>query len=224
MNNTATVVALVEGMTEKIFIQKIISPHLAQKNIFMTPILFSKPGEKGGDVKFDRAKNDIGLHLKQRVDTYLTTFFDFYGVGNDWPGYADAKRLRDPREKAACINQATQCKVGELFSEFHPGKRFIPFVAVHEFEALLFSDPRVLAEHLQIEKSRIDAIIAECGNPEAINDSILTAPSKRLATLCDRFKKTTTGIAVAHQIGLSKIREKCPVFADWLTSLECLHV
>ena len=63
MNESAEIVALVEGKTEGIFISKLLAPHLARLNVYMTPIIISKPGEKGGDVRFGRVKNDIGLHL-----------------------------------------------------------------------------------------------------------------------------------------------------------------
>ncbi|MDR2849621.1 MAG: DUF4276 family protein [Verrucomicrobiota bacterium] len=220
---SVTVVALVEGRTEEIFIQSVVSPHLAQRNIFIMPILFSKPGEKGGDVKFARAQNDIGLHLKQRQDTYLTTFFDFYGVaGQDWPGYGKAVGLPTPEGKAACINAATRRKVNALFGDFRPERRFIPFVAVHEFEALLFSDPAVLASHLHVSQAKIEAILSDCGSPEAINQSPQTAPSKRLKQMSGRFKKTTTGIEIVRRIGLAKIRARCPLFGQWLSAMEGL--
>jgi hypothetical protein len=51
-----------------------MSPYLAEKRIYITPIIISKPGQKGGDVRFARVRNDIGLHLKQRHDSYLTLF------------------------------------------------------------------------------------------------------------------------------------------------------
>jgi len=82
MNDYAEIVALVEGATEKIFITDILVPFLALQHIFMTPIILSKPGQKGGDVRFARVKNDIELHLKQRHATYLTLFVDFYGIKN----------------------------------------------------------------------------------------------------------------------------------------------
>jgi len=59
MSNCVEIVAIVEGKTEEIFIKNILQPHLANKNIFITPIIVSKPGQKGGDVKFSRVKNDI---------------------------------------------------------------------------------------------------------------------------------------------------------------------
>jgi hypothetical protein len=69
----------------------------------------------------------------------------------------------------------------------------------------------------------IDDILRECREPENINDSSITAPSKRLDILSNnRFKKTTTGITIAKEIGLQKIREKCPIFNEWLTKIENL--
>ena len=86
MSNYIEIVVLVEGKTEQIFIHDIVSPYLAGKGIYITPIIISKPGQKGGDVKFSRVKNDVGLHLKQRDDTFLTLFVDYYGIKRDWPG------------------------------------------------------------------------------------------------------------------------------------------
>jgi hypothetical protein len=222
MNKIAEVVALVEGPTEQAFIRDIIAPHLAASNVFMTPIILSKPGEKGGDVRFARAQNDIGLHLKQRYDTYLTMFIDFYGVRGDWPGLDQARRQTTAAGKAKKLNEATMQKVLELFSDQRPDKRFIPHVAVHEFEALLFSDPEILSTQLQVSKSQIERVLAECGTPEEIDDSPQTAPSKRLEDLAKRFKKTTTGITIAKSIGLNRMREKCPIFAAWLKQMENL--
>lgn len=222
MNSYAEVVTLVEGRTEKIFIAEILAPYLAGKGVFMTPIVISKSGQKGGDVRFSRVQNDIELHLKQRNNTYLTTFIDFYGIKSDWPGLSDAKKQATPYSKAKMINNATQQRVKELYGENDSDRRFISYVAMHEFEALLFSGPEKLAEVLQVSRSKIDKIINECGEPENIDDSPNTAPSKRLETLCVGFRKTSKGIAIVKAIGLNGIREMCPVFNNWLTTLENL--
>ncbi|ETR66429.1 MAG: hypothetical protein OMM_12805 [Candidatus Magnetoglobus multicellularis str. Araruama] len=92
MNNYAEIVVLVEGKTEQIFIQNIVAPTLFEKHIFMTPIIISKPGQKGGDIKFSRVINDINIHLKQRADTFLTLFIDFYGIPKDWPALKEDKK------------------------------------------------------------------------------------------------------------------------------------
>jgi hypothetical protein len=222
VSNFVEIMAIVEGRTEQIFIQDMVGPFLATQGIYMRPVLISKPGQKGGDVKFARAKNDIGLHLKQRKDTFLTLFVDYYGLKSDWPGREEAKTKSLPGEKAEVINNATKDQVNALFADYDSDRRFIPYICIHEFEALLFSEPAILASRLHVPQKRIDKILSECKAPEKIDDSPDSAPSKRLESLSDRFKKTTTGIAVAKAIGLPKIRAKCPVFDAWLTEVEKL--
>jgi len=222
MSNCVEIVAIVEGKSEEIFIKDIIQPYLAAKSIFITPIIASKPGQKGGDVTFARVKNDIERHLKQRSDTYITLFVDFYGIKSDWPGITDTDGVPGPKGKSELVNLATTKKVVEHFGEQGAETRFIPYISMYEFEALLFSDPAVLARKLQISESKINAIITECGEPENIDNSPATAPSKRLKSLSHRFRKTTIGIAILKEIGLPAIREKCPIFDGWVTTLESI--
>ena len=224
MNKYVQIVVLVEGKTEQIFILDLVSPYLAHRGIYITPIQISKPGQKGGDVKFSRVQNDIGMHLKQRPDTYLTLFIDYYGINFDWPGLAKAKEKSTPAAKAAQVNAATKSKVNDLFENLDSARRFIPYIAMYEFEALFFSGPDQLAEQLQVPRKSIEKILELCGEPEQINDSQHTAPSKQLENLTSRFKKTSTGIAVAKAIGLPEIRKHCPIFDGWLTEIEGLKV
>jgi hypothetical protein len=107
MSSYAEVVVLVEGPTEQRFVKHLLAPYLADRSVYLTPIILDKPGERGGDVKFARAKNDIGRHLKQRRDTWITLLVDYYGIRGDWPGYAESKRQIDHTQKAAIMNQAT---------------------------------------------------------------------------------------------------------------------
>jgi len=220
MSNYVEIMAIVEGKTEEIFIKDILQPYLANNNIFLSPVIVSKPGQKGGDVKFARVKNDIERFLKQRPDTYLTLFVDFYGLNSDWPGIVAAEGISGPKKKSEFVNQATMREVVDRFGKQNAEKRFIPYIAMYEFEALLFSSPAILARKLQVEESQIISIIKECGEPENIDNSPVTAPSKRLESLSRRFRKTTTGIAILKEIGLSVIREKCPIFDSWVTTLE----
>jgi hypothetical protein len=120
------------------------------------------------------------------------------------------------------MNQATAEQVQQLFPEQNQSSRFIPYVSMYEIEALYFSDPTCLAEKLGVDQRHIDAILVECEEPEKINDHSTKAPSKRLETLSDRFKKTSTGIAIAIEMGIDKMREECPLFDSWLKKLESL--
>ena len=78
MSSHVEVVVLVEGPTEQRLVKQVLGPYMAERMVFLTPIILDKPGEKGGDVKFARARNDIGKHLKQRDDTYVTLLVDYY--------------------------------------------------------------------------------------------------------------------------------------------------
>ncbi|MBW6512030.1 MAG: DUF4276 family protein [Desulfuromonadaceae bacterium] len=223
MSNFIEVITIVEGKTEEIFIKSLLQPYLAKKMIFMTPTQVSKPGQKGGDVRFERVKKDLAIHLKQRADTYLTTLVDFYGV-REWPGIDLVPAKAPPAKIAEIINDATQAAVVDLFAKQQAKRRFIPHMVIHEFEALLFSDSASLATELDIAEEKVKAVLKECGEPEAINNSPVTAPSKRLDgwSMNGEFPKTTTGITVARNIGIQKMREQCPLFNAWLQRFEAI--
>ena len=223
MSKRIEVVALAEGRTEEIFIKSLLAPYLARAGVYMTTTILTKPGQNGGDVRFSRAKNDIERHLKQRRETWLTLLVDYYGIKSDWPGYKESKREPQPVSKARVMNEATRKRVNELFKAQNSERRFIPYVSMFEFEALLFSDAKILAQKLNVQLKDVAKILSKCGEPEKINDKSQTAPSKRLEALSGRFKKTTTGISVAQEIGIDKMRGSCPIFNEWITQLENLN-
>ncbi|MFK5953861.1 MAG: DUF4276 family protein [Desulfobacterium sp.] len=225
MSNYIEVMVIVEGKTEEIFINSMVQPYLAPKNIFIRATQITKPGQKGGDVRFARVKRDLAIHLRQRKETYVTIFVDYYGIKHDWPGLDSVREGATPKQIARTINHATKAMAVELFAKENAENRFIPFIAVHEFEALLFSDPALLSSHLEVRLSDINAVLAQCGTPEAINNNPDTAPSKRLDgwSKNGKFPKTTTGIAIAQGIGINKMREECPLFDTWLNTFEMIQ-
>jgi hypothetical protein len=98
----------------------------------------------------------------------------------------------------------------------------MPYVQMHEFEALLFSSPAKLAESLGDEKlsSIFQTIRKEFSTPEEIDDNYDTCPSRRIEEVFQGFKKTINGITAASRIGLEKMRQECPHFNEWITKLE----
>lgn len=220
MSDCVEVMAIVEGKTEVIFINSLVQPYLAARNVFIHPTQVTKKGQKGGDVRFSRVKKDIAAHLKQRSDTLVTTFVDYYGV-KEWPGLGDVPVGAEPGHIASVVNNAAKQAIVDEFSAWRAEQRFIPYMAIHEFEALLFSDSHALAKELEVTAEEIDAVIADCGQAEAVNRNKETAPSKRLDkwSASGKFPKTTAGIAVASAIGVEIMRTKCPVFDGWITAL-----
>ena len=103
-------------------------------------------------------------------------------------------------------------------------RRFIPYVSMHEFEALLFSDCQRFAEFVGHPNlaSEMEAVLAQFGDPEAIDDSQATAPSKRIIQLLPSYQKVAMGATAAEDIGLAVIRQRCVNFAQWLAQLEAV--
>lgn len=222
MREFARVVALVEGPTERIFVSSILPPYLFNRaGVSIQPIVLSKAGQKGGDVRFERARRDIAVHLKQRSDTWVTLLVDYYGIDSRWPGYRDSRKIPSAAGKARRMNEATATALRDRLGQ-NLARRFIPHLSMFEFEALLFSEPDVLARHTGVPILRIRKILDECREPENIDDSPQGAPSKRLAALAGRFRKTKTGIAIAREIGVERMGAACPLFAGWIRRLEGL--
>ena len=218
------VYVIAEGKTEREFVDELLAPYMAEQGIFLYAPILGDAGRKGGDVRFSRVERSVGQLLKEQQGAWVTLLVDYYGIKSDWPGYAKSKQEKDHTRKAAVMNQATVDEVQRLFPEQNRHERFIPYVSMHEIEALYFSDPACVAKHLNVKRKDVDAIIQECGEPEKINDQTASAPSKRLEKLSGSFKKASTGVKIAAEIGIPKMREACPLFNNWLKRLEALTV
>ena len=105
-------------------------------------------------------------------------------------------------------------------------RRFIPYVQMHEFEALLFSDPARFAAGISRPDlhAKLHGIGSRFDTPEHINDSPKTAPSKQVIEVFPGYErqKPLLGVLAALEIGLPKIRQQCPLFDAWLRKLENL--
>lgn len=226
--NSVAIHIVVEGSTEQTFVRDVLAPWMAPKGIYLYPALIGKPGHKGGDIRFDKAKNDIGNFLRQRNDTYITTMFDYFRIDSEWPGKADALRqVKDgttltASQKARMLEVATSNEILRTFPGCDAENRFVPYIEMHEFEALLFSDAAILADKTQIDAALIRKIIEKYDNPEEINDDPANAPGKRLESLKDGYRKVAMGKTISEAIGIAAIRGQCPHFNDWLTKLENL--
>ncbi|MEI7910837.1 MAG: DUF4276 family protein [Verrucomicrobiota bacterium] len=223
MSEPIYVAVICEGPTERIFVDAILAPHFQDLGIYMTPTILTKKGENGGDVKYSRLYNDLKTHLQQGHNHCVTTLFDFYGLTDYWPGYDEAKNGRNPLEKQNIISEVVKQTADRTLEEWRSFERFLPHFVMHEIEALYFSCPSTLAAKLEVNVKFVEQILAECGEPEAINHDRETSPSHRLENLIGKnFRKTTTGIAIAQAIGLPKMRAACPLFDRWVRVIERL--
>jgi hypothetical protein len=213
---------LVEGEAEETFARDVLTPHFAPHEIHLLPRRLGKPKHKRGICGYPRAQREILITLKQDVHAFCTTMFDYYGMPPDWPKREEARR-KPFAERSVMVEEAILVDIsGQLGGRFNRS-RFIPYVQMHEFEALLFSDPQVLAEGLELaDDTPVRYITNQFTSPEEINDSQQTAPSKRIMELKPRYGKVTDGVLISQKIGLTVMRAQCPHFNQWIGKLEAL--
>ncbi|MDE0462968.1 MAG: DUF4276 family protein [Caldilineaceae bacterium] len=214
-----------EGQTEETFVNRILKPHLAPFSVGVSAhVVVTKrvPGYTygGGLSRYAQAESDINLLLKQDQgnDVRFTTMFDLYRLPNDFPGYAAAVHS-DPYRRVEALENALKQEI--------PDSRFTPYIQLHEFEALLLSDPQKFDSQFDYRAdgiSRLVELVSQFTSPELINDGDSTAPSKRIDDEIPEYKyvKASAGPLVAGKIGIPTLRSKCAHFAEWLAKLENL--
>jgi hypothetical protein len=216
----------VEGQTEEDFVNEILRDHLTAKGYASVGARIVGHARlrrnRGGIRPWPSVKRDIIHHLREDSTCIATTMIDYYGLpqeGNGaWPGRAKATRL-STIHKGPCVESAL---LDDLASDQCDLRRFVPFVVIHEFEGLLFSDCAAFSRaigrpNLESEFSRIRSQFA---TPEEIDDSPVNAPSKRIEALVPGYEKPLFGALAMMEIGLARIRAECPHFDDWLERLE----
>lgn len=212
-----------EGQTEEMFVNELLQPVFFAQGIHLVPALVGKPSRKGGNFKFERLCMDVEKRLLGDRTAYCTTFFDYYGLPQTFPGKDASPSNADIQIKAEAVQEAMTRELVHQIGQ-GPMRRFIPFVQMYEFEALLFSDPEAFARG--VDQERLQTKLAEIANmfesPEHINNSPMTAPSKRIEALIRGYQKPLMGTLAALEVGLVTMRKKCVLFNSWLERLEQL--
>ncbi len=212
---------LVEGQTERVFIRDILKPYFDCRQTYLYVVMLRR---QGGIPRYAKAKDVIVKSLKEDAALICTTMVDFYGMPTDWPGRNQANLCQSCAEKADIVERSILEDIAESLGDSFDPRRLIPYVQMHEFEALLFSSPAILADSLGDKKlsSTFLTMRNEFSTPEEINDHYDTCPSRRIEGVFQGFRKTINGIPAASQIGLKTMRQECPHFNGWITKLETL--
>ena len=174
---------------------------------------------RGGGRSWEAVRKGILNHLQRDQTALSTTMVDYYGLPRTWPGREGAPRHATLSERAAAVEQAI---LEDISTEIRRPPRFVPYVVMHEFEGLLFSDPDRFAQSLGNPDlaPELRAIRREFRTPEGINDSPDTAPSKRVLNLYKGYRKPVDGVLAMKEIGLDTVRDACPLFDAWIAALE----
>ena len=219
----------VEGETEETFVNEVLAPHLYSRGYFRVSARLMgnarQRDRRGGIRPWSLVREDIVTHLKEDPQCLAGCMVDYYALPQTgekaWPGREAAGRLSFP-QKAPTIQDALLEEICNAMGRGFDSRRFLPYVMMHEFEALLFSDCERfaqgigrpdLARHFQQIRNAFET-------PEEIDDSPITAPSKRVEALVPGYEKPLMGTLAVLEIGLESIRAQCPHFRNWLERLE----
>jgi hypothetical protein len=223
---------LAEGQTEEGFVNNILAPELGGRDILVDVHRVTTGRHRGavfrgGLVNYEHLAKDLTLWMKgdPNEDSWFTTMVDFYALPRDFPGLAALPPTLPALERVAVLETELQSDIMTRLSNVAISRRFIPYIQLHEFEALLFSDPAAFLEAFPSGAravERLDAIRVQFPNPEDIDDKPQTAPSKRILDLLPGYQKPVAGLLIAQRIGLAAIRAVCPHFDAWLTRLLAL--
>ncbi len=221
---------IVEGSTEEIFVNDVLAKHFAPLNIFVSARKIktgwdkiNNKDAKGGLLKYIKFKNDVSRWIRSdrnKANTFYTSFIDLYAFPKDnlSPYTPRIQSINDPYQRIEALELAIGQNIGN--------DKFIPYVQLHEFESLVLVEPDRLLIMYPDSRNGINRLKRDIGNtnPEKINESEHTAPSKRIMKFIPEYKgqKTQVGPLVAEDIGLARLREMCPHFNEWITKLETI--
>ena len=216
-----------EGQTEEGLVNSILAPALGAHNVFADTHRVTtgrRHGRisRGGLTNYEHLARDLMLWMKQdqNDDLWFTTIVDFYHLPNNFPGYEKAREAQSAFDQVAHLEAECGRDIEKRLDGLPVSQRFIPYIQLHEFEALLFSDAAKFIEAFPNNAKAIEQLTdirAKFPSPEHIDHD--DAPSKRILNLLPDYQKPVAGVLVAQRIGLEKICSECRRFDEWLAKL-----
>jgi len=220
---------VVEGQTEETFVNQVLAPALGARGIFAVARCVETSRRRatifrGGLLRYENLNGDLGRWMREdrRPEAWFTTMIDLYGLDHLWdefPQFSESRRESDPYRRVAALEKA--------FADDIQHSRFVPYLQLHEFEALILADPQKLDWEFIDHDGPIERLVvlaSSVESPELIDDGRETSPSRRIIREIPEYgpRKASAGPLVAAKIGLSVLRQKCPHFAEWLDRLAAL--
>ena len=210
---------LAEGQTEVEFVKQVLCGYFIKYDLLLDSraVETSRDSQKiyrGGLSTYVKARTDLKRWMKERPRDYFTSMFDFYRLPTDFPGM----------NHSAKSNLAKVKHIEREFAADIDFQRFIPYIQMHEFEALLFTDITFLKGELFGKDTAIEALSDETKHllPEDINNGPTSSPSKRILSKLPNYDKVVNGVSVTKAIGVDALCNACPHFKEWIEALKTL--
>lgn len=215
-----------EGQTEETFVNNTLVEHFAPFGVSADVRCVRtsrKQGRihRGGVLSYRQIKGDLEQWMKQddHVNVWYSTMIDLYALPSEFPSFTAFQQIQDPLRRVRNLERVFRIDIGH--------RRFIPYIQLHEFEALLLAEPQRLLDEFPGQVSAVNRLrssIARFDSPEHVDDGQQTAPSKRIIEQIPEYKgrKASAGPAIAASIGVATLRHKCAHFGQWIRWIEYL--
>ena len=213
-------VIIVEGETEESFVNNILRPFFYSQGLYNVIQCFKTKHSHGGISKYSYIKKDV-LNIIYESDVVVSMMIDFYRLPSDTPGFSESTEVQTHKEQADLLE--ARMKEDLENSQNQRFDNFIPYIQLHEFEALVFASINGITDLFERNEMNYDGlidVIRQYPNPEDINNLPDTAPSVRLKKLIYGYNKVVDGINIITTAGMSILLEKCPRFKDWVERME----
>lgn len=210
-----TVIVICEGETEEEFCKTLLSVYLQKYCKIRIEVRLL-----GGNCNWQRIKDMAEKALKQQKNALVTTFFDYYGVKTKkFPNWKETVGINkaNVRERIEILENGM---LEEIDSNLR--YRFIPYIQLHEFEALLFNNIEVFDNNFkrsEFSRANLLDVLNEFPDPELINQKIETSPSHRLIEIIPSYNKILYGNMLVEIIGIEQIKQKNKHFNNWIEQL-----
>ncbi len=134
-----------EGLSELTFVQDILAPHVQGRRPGL--IVVEAPNLRGNS-SYGKLKKLIRALLgKPSAEVLVTTMIDLYQLPGDFPGYTLCNKYKDERKRVEELER--------FFGEDINDRRFIPYLQLHEFEALILTDVSCLGKYYPKSKDAL---------------------------------------------------------------------
>lgn len=222
---------LCEGQTEQGFVKEVLTPYLKANGVASVKSILITTNKKketaGGMFSYSQVHNDLELIKKRNIDNeferhIFTTMFDYYQLPSSFPEFDKSQNISDKYQRIEFLEKS--------FAQYENEARFIPYIQLHEFEALVFCGLDYLSQEFPKCKRNIKALkdeLDKIGNPELINNHPNTAPSKRIINALKgskkepvyHYNKPMNGKNITEKVGIDKLRSECKHFNEWIEKL-----
>ncbi|MFD7869080.1 DUF4276 family protein [Microbacterium sp. NPDC059771] len=215
---TKRVALLVEGQTEEAFVARVLQPYIGFETATLTPIVVHTSRTANGTTfrgggYWKHYDKQLRMLLSQPHWDRVTTLIDFYGYPADAPPCSCPAAHNQP----SCVAS----REANIAASLPYDSRFLPFVALHEFETLVIAAGATMSDVLgDVDApSRFAALLDEHdGDAEQINNGPQTAPSKRVLEVLPDYRKVRDGVSVLEG-RLPRALPSASRFAAWIAAL-----